>query len=156
MDKIDRGACIAPSTYPRRGVECGMKTNADLSKLVTQAVDVLELHTPSHGLRDREAIKQMGLIFHGPACRKAVANASPDELSKLVRSAVNVLKKHESPDICCDHETMTVLHSIFDGRRCRKALRNEPQRRSGLFIALRDCGLRAKPSPVSITAKEAH
>jgi hypothetical protein len=123
-----------------------MKTNAELSNLVTQAVDVLELHAPSDGIKDKEAIKRMGIIFQGPACRKASANASPDELSKLVRSAVNVLKKHESPEIFCDHETMGVLHSLFDGQRCRKALRKVPPKRSELFIALRDCGSRIPPS----------
>jgi len=121
-----------------------MKTNAELSKLITQAVNVLERHSPSDALKDKEAIKRMEFIFHGSACRKAVANASPDELSKLVRSAVNVLKKNQSPDIFCDHETMSVLHSLFDGRRCRKALRDESPKRSELFIALRDCGSRAK------------
>jgi hypothetical protein len=119
-----------------------MKTNAELSRMVTQAVDVLERHASSDGIKDKEAIKRMGLIFHGPACRKASANASPDELSKLVRSAVNVLQRHQSPEIFCDHEAMSVLHSILDGQRCRKALRNEPLKRSELFIALRDCGSR--------------
>jgi hypothetical protein len=120
-----------------------MKANKELSKLVTRAIDVLKRHASSHGLKDKEAMKQMGMIFHGPACRKAAANASPDELSKLVRKSVNVLQKHESPDIFCDHEAMNVFHSIFDTQRCRKALREEPQKRSELFKALRDCTSRA-------------
>jgi len=130
-----------------------MNTNAELSKLVTQAVKVLERHAPPDGLDDKEAIRQMSLIFHGPACRKAAANASPGELSKLVRSAVNVLKKHEAPKICCDHEAMDVLHDIFDGQRCRKALREKPQKRSELFNALRDCTSAAKLPKANIDAK---
>ena len=130
-----------------------MNTNAELSSMVTQAVSVLERHAPSHGLEDKDALTQMGLIFQGRACRKAEANASPNELSKLVRSAVNVLKKHESPEICCDHEAMNVLHSIFDGQRCRKALRVKPQKRSELFSALRDCAKTSKLPTAEIDAR---
>ena len=130
-----------------------MNTNADLASMVTQAVNILTRHTAANGLEDKEALAKMGVIFQGKACRKAVANASPDELSKLVRSAVNVLKKHESPKICCDHEAMSVLHSIFDGRRCRKALRVKPQKRSELFSALRDCAATTKLSAASIEAR---
>jgi hypothetical protein len=121
--------------------------------MVTQAVNVLARHAPINGLEDKDAVAQMGVIFQGKACRKAAANASPDELSKLVRSAVNVLKKHESPDICCDHEAMSVLHSIFDGQRCRKALRVKPQKRSELFSALRDCSETTKLKTPNVDAQ---
>jgi hypothetical protein len=121
--------------------------------MVTQAVKVLKQHSLSNGLEDKDALAQMGVIFQGNACRKAVANASPDELSKLVRSAVNLLRKHESPNICCDHEAMTVLHSIFDGQRCRKALRQMPQKRSELFNALRACSSRDALPAAKIDAK---
>jgi hypothetical protein len=130
-----------------------MKTNAELSVLVTQAVNVLNQHALSHGLKDKEALTQMGGIFQGHACRKAEANASPNELSKLVRSAVNVLKKHESPEIYCDHEAMNALHFIFDGQRCRKALRVKPQKRSELFHALRACTSTAPLPEANIDAK---
>jgi hypothetical protein len=98
-------------------------------------------------LKGERSHKANGIYFSRLGMSPAVANASPDELSKLARSAVNILKKNVSPDIFCDHETMSVLPSLFDGWRCRKALRDEAQKRSELFTALRDCGSRTKQDP---------
>jgi hypothetical protein len=54
-----------------------MKTNAELSKLVTQAVCVLELHAPSDGIKDKEAIKRVGIFFKARLVAKHLRTQAP-------------------------------------------------------------------------------